>query len=159
MERNDQRPVFAIVLDAFRSINGCNGDLRGISHTLDEISASGRVRSHSLLVGGIDDSSAGVLLHVAPLRTRKGPQCLGDTLSSWQVKLIHWAFALSWPLLGAKVFNAWWGTRRTLPTAAEAAFVPEQALWWQEFIMIATHYVSAFPQVAVVSRLFCRFMV
>jgi hypothetical protein len=103
------------------------------------------------LLEGVMVLSAGTLLHVAPLQTRKGPRCLADTLSSWQVKLIYWAFALSWPLLVAEVFNAWWGTRQTLPTAAEAANVREKALWWQEFIMNATHYVSALPQAAVVS--------
>jgi hypothetical protein len=95
--------------------------------------------------------SAGVLLYIAPLKSHKDARCLADTLSSRQVKLIYWAFALSWPLLIAEVFNGWWGTRQTLPTAANAANVVGEALWWQEFIMIATHYVSALPQVAVVS--------
>lgn len=96
-------------------------------------------------------SSAGLLLHIAPLQAHKGARCVADTLSSWQVKLIYLAFALSWPLLVAEVFNGWWGTRQTLPTAANAANVRETAQWWQELIMNTTHYISAFPQVAVVS--------
>jgi hypothetical protein len=95
--------------------------------------------------------SAGVLLHIAPLQTPKGARRLVDTLSSWQLKLIYWSFALSWPLLISEVFNAWWGTRLTLSNAANAANVRGKALWWQELIMIATHYGSALPQVAVVS--------
>jgi hypothetical protein len=103
------------------------------------------------LMEGMMVLSAGVLLYIAPLQAHKSTRCLGDTLSRWQVKLIYWAFALSWPLLVAEVFNGWWGTRQTLPTAADAANVGEKALWWQEFIMSSTHYVSALPQVAVVS--------
>jgi hypothetical protein len=91
-----------------------------------------------LLMEGMMVLSAGVLLHVAPvtpLQEDKGSRRLADTLSSWQLKLICWAFALSWPLLMAEVFNAWWGARQTLPTAANAANVMAQAMWWQEFIM------------------------
>jgi hypothetical protein len=116
------------------------------------------------LLEGVMILGSGLILHLAPItiqpqssyyqtpqnKNKPRAQRLVDTLSPWQTRLIYWAFAFSWPLLIAEVFNAWWGTSGTLPTAAKLAGVRGKAFWWQEAIMVVTHYGSALPQVLVV---------
>jgi hypothetical protein len=116
--------------------------------TYPRLGASAHVHA---LMEGMMITCAGILLQHAPFPPRGRARSLADTLSGWQTKLIYWAFAFSWPLLLSEAFNGWWGTRTTLPTAAEAANVQRAAPVWQEFVVAITHFPSAFPQLFVVS--------
>ena len=61
---------------------------------------------------------AGLLLQSDPFSTKPSTR-LVDRLSGWQRHTVYWGYATAWPILLSEVANAWWGTRLTLPLAAE----------------------------------------
>lgn len=96
---------------------------------------------------------AGLVLHCAPPGLPKRFKTLAESLSPLQANLIFGGCAILWFPLISEALNAWWGTRQTLPLAAEAAHVLVDAPQWQETLMFLAHIPSALPVATVVSVL------
>lgn len=54
---------------------------------------------------------------------------------------------LTWPVMLSEMANAWWGTRKMLPIAAEQAGAVGAAAW-QETILTVTHLTGAVVLIA-----------
>ncbi|RFU75127.1 hypothetical protein TARUN_7129, partial [Trichoderma arundinaceum] len=76
---------------------------------------------------------------------------LADRLSWWQNQAIYWGCTSVWATMFAEAANAWWGTKRVLTIANQAAGLAGrgEAANWMEMIVAATHFPLAIPQAAV----------
>ena len=85
----------------------------------------------------------GVMFLVAGLVILHLPKTIGS-VSATILTAGPW---LAWPVMLSEMANAWWGTRKMLPIAAEqAGAVGAEA--WQENVVTVTHLIGAIALIA-----------
>ncbi|KAK7903280.1 hypothetical protein LTR67_001298 [Exophiala xenobiotica] len=108
---------------------------------------------HLFVMDGMFVLCAGLVLQSKPASLPKDVETLAQSLGKWQIRLVYWGATACWIPLIFEALNAWWGTRQSLPIAAEAAHVLADGRDWQETLMFLAHIPPALPVATLVSQL------
>lgn len=95
----------------------------------------------------------GIFLVILAIAVLKLDHNMGPR-SAWVFMLSAW---LMWPMALSEAANAWWGTNKMLPIAAEQAGAVGGAPW-QEALLQITHITAGFGAIAAVFLIFLGFM-